>query len=45
MTKFFLDVLIVIPPNEILSKGIPYINSIIDKELKKEGDKDKWKYF
>ena len=45
MTKFVLDVLTVIPPNEILSKGIPYVKSIIEKELVKQSDKDKWKLF
>ena len=45
MTKFVLDVLTVIPPNEILSRGIPYVKSIIDKELVKQVDKNKWKSF
>ena len=45
MTKYVLDVLTVIPPNEILSKGIPYVKSIIEKELVKQSDKDKWKLF
>ena len=45
MTKFVLDVLTVIPPNEILSKGVPYVKTIIEKELKPKDDKDKWNYF
>ena len=45
ITKFVLDVLTVIPPNEILSKGVPYVKTIIEKELKTKDDKDKWNYF
>ena len=45
MTTYVLDVLTVIPSNEIRSKGIPYVKSIIDKELKTNDEKDKWKYF
>ena len=36
MTKFVLDVLTMPPPpNKNISKGIPYVKSIIDKELEK----------
>ena len=45
MTTFVLDVLTVIPPNEIRSKGIPYVKSIIDEELISKDEKDKWEYF
>lgn len=41
MTKFVMDVLTVIPHDEIITKGIPYVKLIIDRETKVKDDNDK----
>ena len=45
MTKYVNDVLTIISRDEITMKGIPYVESIIDKETRQKEDKDKWVTF
>ena len=45
MTKNVIDVLTVIPRNEVVRKGIPYVKSILDKEVDTDDDREKWNSF
>ena len=45
MHKHVIDVLTIIPHDEILTKGIPYVRSIIDKECNSDIDLKKWDDF
>ena len=45
MTKFKMNVLTVIPCDEILMTGIQYARSTIDKEMKVKDDNDNWYFF
>ena len=45
MTKYVLDVLTVIPRDEIRGKGIAYVQSIIDPHVETDEDKLKWVSF
>ena len=45
MTRNVLDILTIIPRDEILSKGIPYVRDIIDAEVKTKKDRQLWDEF
>ena len=45
MTKFKMNVLTVIPCDEILMTGIQYARSTIDIEMKVKDDNDNWYFF
>ena len=45
MTKLVIDVLTVIPRDEIIEKGIPYVRLILDKECTTREDLQTWGLF
>ena len=45
MSKNVLDILTILPQDEILSKGIFYVRDIIDTECKDVEDVKKWDFF
>ena len=45
MTKNVLDILTILPRDEIIPKGIYYVRDIIDTECNKSEDCKKWNFF